>query len=600
LTTTTIFAPPYSNAQKKRGSFAFSLSGITLNQLHCIFWQVCSPIVTKATRDQPTDKRQVNLRRNLLTVTITMGLADFFDEAKRDLIDDISSLLNPREPDSGDDNGDAATIVQVVTQTAPKTFTGNAVLVTQTAGGAVAGGAVFASRTDEAATTQALETAAPTSAATSAAATTAIIQPTQAVTTPLTTPLTTPVYNTPFGAAVTSSLNSAQATNQSKQAANSGLSGGAKAGIAFGVLIPVAALLIGALILIRRKKQQKDAGEKLDDEKAGYAKQADALPSFPAPAPAPAPALAPAQSQTPSVTEVAVRSTDTLTAPRLSLRPQTQFDPRMSKLASPNGATAAGAGAGALTAAAAVGAAGGKRSPSPQSAWERPGAEKNSNDPANPFGDHAINNNAQPAPAPQPRASSPINIDAADFPLPGSVAPSERAISLVPDPSSDNLSLAPSNPATASNLSLIAPGTPTSSLGMAAAAGVAGAAAAGVAGAAAAGVAGAAAAGAANNRNSPPPADNVYRVQLDFEPSMEDELGIRAGQLVRILHAYDDGWVSTVLVRFTFKANKVIGTLHAYGSLPTRCRPSYLPVKELCQASPRPSTTRSPCLRSTW
>jgi hypothetical protein len=576
LTTTTIFAPPYSNAQKKRGSFAFLLSGITLNQLHCIFWQV-----TKATRDQPTDKRQVNLRRNLLTVTITMGLADFFDEAKRDLIDDISSLLNPREPDSGDDNGDAATIVQVVTQTAPKTFTGNAVLVTQTAGGAVAGGAVFASRTDAAATTQALETAAATSAATSAAATTAIIQPTQAVT----TPLTTPVYNTPFGAAVTSSLNSAQATNQSKQAANSGLSGGAKAGIAFGVLIPVAALLIGALILIRRKKQQKDAGEKLDDEKAGYAKQADALPSFPAPAPAPAPA----QSQTPSVTEVAVRSTDTLTAPRLSLRPQTQFDPRMSKLASPNGATAAGAGAGALTAAAAVGAAGGKRSPSPQSAWERPGAEKNSNDPANPFGDHAINNNAQPAPAPQPRASSPINIDAADFPLPGSVAPSERAISLVPDPSSDNLSLAPSNPATASNLSLIAPGTPTSSLGMAAAAGVAGAA-----------VAGAAAAGAANNRNSPPPADNVYRVQLDFEPSMEDELGIRAGQLVRILHAYDDGWVSTVLVRFTFKANKVIGTLHAYGSLPTRCRPSYLPVKELCQASPRPSTTRSPCLRSTW
>jgi hypothetical protein len=66
--------------------------------------------------------------------------------------------------------------------------------------------------------------------------------------------------------------------------------------------------------------------------------------------------------------------------------------------------------------------------------------------------------------------------------------------------------------------------------------------------AAAAGVAGAAAAGgamaaAASKRNSPPPGDNVYRVQLDFLPSMEDELGIRAGQLVRLVHEYDDGWV---------------------------------------------------------
>lgn len=37
---------------------------------------------------------------------------------------------------------------------------------------------------------------------------------------------------------------------------------------------------------------------------------------------------------------------------------------------------------------------------------------------------------------------------------------------------------------------------------------------------------------------------NVYRVQLDFRPSMDDELDLRAGQLVRVLHEYDDGWVS--------------------------------------------------------
>ncbi|KAI9776741.1 MAG: hypothetical protein M1839_009385 [Geoglossum umbratile] len=34
----------------------------------------------------------------------------------------------------------------------------------------------------------------------------------------------------------------------------------------------------------------------------------------------------------------------------------------------------------------------------------------------------------------------------------------------------------------------------------------------------------------------------VHRFQLDFKPSMADKLGLRAGQLVRLLHEYDDGW----------------------------------------------------------
>jgi hypothetical protein len=38
--------------------------------------------------------------------------------------------------------------------------------------------------------------------------------------------------------------------------------------------------------------------------------------------------------------------------------------------------------------------------------------------------------------------------------------------------------------------------------------------------------------------------NNVHRVQLDFKPSMDDELELRSGQLVRMLHEYDDGWVS--------------------------------------------------------
>ena len=47
--------------------------------------------------------------------------------------------------------------------------------------------------------------------------------------------------------------------------------------------------------------------------------------------------------------------------------------------------------------------------------------------------------------------------------------------------------------------------------------------------------------------NVPNPAaspDNIHRVGFDFRPSMEDEIELRSGQLVRALHIYDDGWVS--------------------------------------------------------
>ncbi|KAL2890292.1 SH3 domain protein [Ceratocystis lukuohia] len=35
----------------------------------------------------------------------------------------------------------------------------------------------------------------------------------------------------------------------------------------------------------------------------------------------------------------------------------------------------------------------------------------------------------------------------------------------------------------------------------------------------------------------------VHRVKLDFTPSMKDEMELQTGQLVRLLHVYDDGWV---------------------------------------------------------
>ncbi|KAK4126519.1 hypothetical protein N657DRAFT_654861 [Parathielavia appendiculata] len=39
-----------------------------------------------------------------------------------------------------------------------------------------------------------------------------------------------------------------------------------------------------------------------------------------------------------------------------------------------------------------------------------------------------------------------------------------------------------------------------------------------------------------------PTQSTVHRVQLDFKPTLQDEMELRAGQLVRLLHEYDDGW----------------------------------------------------------
>ncbi|ROW05543.1 hypothetical protein VSDG_00249 [Cytospora chrysosperma] len=41
-----------------------------------------------------------------------------------------------------------------------------------------------------------------------------------------------------------------------------------------------------------------------------------------------------------------------------------------------------------------------------------------------------------------------------------------------------------------------------------------------------------------------PANSTVHRVQLDFKPTMNDELELHAGQLVRLLHEYDDGWAT--------------------------------------------------------
>ncbi|KAF3925485.1 hypothetical protein AA313_de0201231 [Arthrobotrys entomopaga] len=41
---------------------------------------------------------------------------------------------------------------------------------------------------------------------------------------------------------------------------------------------------------------------------------------------------------------------------------------------------------------------------------------------------------------------------------------------------------------------------------------------------------------------SPPNSSPVHRVLVDFKPSMADELELKANEVVRLLHEYDDGW----------------------------------------------------------
>jgi hypothetical protein len=62
--------------------------------------------------------------------------------------------------------------------------------------------------------------------------------------------------------------------------------------------------------------------------------------------------------------------------------------------------------------------------------------------------------------------------------------------------------------------------------------------------------------------------NNVHRVQLEFKPSMEDELELKSGQLVRMLHEYDDGWVSKLCATYLMPSHTLTsfsGALHEDG-----------------------------------
>lgn len=319
------------------------------------------------------------------------------------------------------------------------------------------------------------------------------------------------VASSPTSSFIESTSSSSSTPSQTAAASSGssgGLSSGGKAGLAIGILLLIGLLLAGLFFCYRRKKSREaEAYGKADDEKSAYAGDLN-------------------RANTTASTRT------TATAPRLSLRPVTQFLPDLaSKGKAANAAGVAGGAAGGAAAGAAM-------------------ASRNQNDPASPFSNHA-------AVQPSQRLS-----DEEKTMLPIQGTPAEN-------PFADNAAAPGSMQSLADAPAPLRIRTPTPEA--AATAGAAG----GLVGA------GAVAATKHNERNhapkaldlspnrpvspagtspavsefsqtpvSPgamangPPPSNVHRIQLDFKPSMDDELSLRAGQLVRLLHEYDDGWVS--------------------------------------------------------
>lgn len=281
--------------------------------------------------------------------------------------------------------------------------------------------------------------------------------------------------------------------SSAKVEASDGPSAGAKAGIAFGVLGGVLLVSLMVFFLFRRRKRQVQR-QPLDDdsEKLHGGLGSDNLARMP--------------------------SRSGPNAPRISLRPVTQFLPNWNLDRNMQKGTAA------------------NLAPVSANQWDRPGTSQ-SNHPNNPFGSGAERIDAstgpdgivQNSPAHDPwTANGPaVAVAAAAAGAVGTAtgagaAPLARKTSIRKD-GQRNYDLTvpaaldaipPSPVGTEFSISSMPAGAPNPQSSGAAAIAAAGG----------------------------PSSSTVHRVQLDFKPTLEDEMELRAGDLVRLLHEYDDGW----------------------------------------------------------
>lgn len=302
-------------------------------------------------------------------------------------------------------------------------------------------------------------------------------------------------------------------SSSDSSSSNSGMSTGAKAGIAIGVIGAVGLFAILLLWLLGKKRKAREAQANKDNEKSTYDAGA--------------------------ATEMVNRSPPAgAAAPRLSLRPVSRMLPEFmgtsskGRLSGGNLLNTIGESGSAPSRNLSPSPRGGP-SPTPQRA-----EVLNSNDPfadpQNPFADPEKH-----VQAPAPVATAPNAAASASVAPSAGVAAAARAAAETkpkPTPASEpekalERALAPastSGPAptpTSVGGAIQAEPIPQEASSTAPSTPVAPAPAAPVA------------------AGTEPPVGNVYRVLMDFKPSMDDELELKNGQLVRLLHEYDDGWV---------------------------------------------------------
>ncbi|KAJ1333075.1 variant SH3 domain-containing protein [Microdochium nivale] len=301
----------------------------------------------------------------------------------------------------------------------------------------------------------------------------------------------------------------ASSTNVTNGAATSSedSSAGAKAGIAFGVLGGLLAIGLVIFFLISKRKKKQAEQQRLDNEKANA--QSSRRPLSAA-----------------SMASVMTSRTSP-NAPRLSLRPVTQFMPAFGERRSSKGAQLA------LT----VSPGATNEKSAGGSLWERP-VTSHGHGVENPFADPKTRPVTPTGPLPSPNPfDAPENVVgvATSTCSPPRDAPAATNLAAAPGvglarkastrqeappPLDLTRSFAATGPVPPSpagtEFSMHSIG-PDQSPGPSQSA-------------------------AAIAADGGPTGSAVYRVQLDFAPSLEDELDIRAGQLVRMLHEYDDGW----------------------------------------------------------
>ncbi|KAH7031575.1 uncharacterized protein B0I36DRAFT_124329 [Microdochium trichocladiopsis] len=375
-------------------------------------------------------------------------------------------------------------------------------------------------------------------------------------------PSTTPAVfggasNGVVGSTATTSAHATPSTSNvtnSEAATSNETSAGAKAGIAFGVLGGLLALgLLIFLIINKRKKkqneqQQQQQQQQADNEKSGgqYGRR-----------PISGASLASMNSTFTSRTSP--------NAPQLSLRPVTEFMPTFAERRSSKGAHLA------LTVSPDANnekAAGG-------SLWERPGTN-HSHGHENPFDDrHAPRavtpTGAMPSPNPFDAPENVVGVATSSYSPPRATAAAPVAAGAglarkastrqeapppldLTRPFAQGGPIPPSPAGTEFSMHSVGPGqSPGPSQSAAAIAADGG-----------------------------PAGSAVHRVQLDFAPSLEDELEVRAGQLVRMLHEYDDGWALCI------KLDRSV-----QGVVPRTCL-STRPVKPRPAPGPRPGPPVNP------